>query len=389
MRLRGRDSWELRVYCGVDAESKHPRYVTRTVHGTKRHARAALAALVEEADHARTHNGSVGELLERWYAAASPMWAASTRRQTRSVIDRHLWPGLGAIPLAGLTTSMIDELYGNLRGRYSERELSPGTVRRIHVVLHRALAQAQRWEWIYTNPASLARPPRIEPAEIRPPTPQQVTALLQFVRDRDPAYHLYLHLAACTGARRSQLLALRWRDVDLDAHALAFQRALVEAEGGPVLQPTKNRRNNRVALDTESASLLLEHRSRQGSADGDSFVFCAHDTSGPWHPNWVTKQFIRYRRTADIGAFRLHDLRHFMATAMLARGVPVVTVSERLGHARASTTLNVYAHSIPGADRDAADVVARLLREKEGDRCTSSCDPVAAPLRPSCDEVTR
>ena len=78
MRLRGSDSWELRVYCGVDAASKHPRYVTRTVHGSKRFARAALAELVEEADHARAHQGSVGELLERWYAAASPMWAAST-----------------------------------------------------------------------------------------------------------------------------------------------------------------------------------------------------------------------------------------------------------------------------------------------------------------------
>ena len=92
MRPRGRDSWELRVYCGVDAASRHPRYVTRTVHGSKRSARVALAELVEETDHARTHQGSVGELLDRWYAAAAPMWTASTRRQTRSVIDRHLVP---------------------------------------------------------------------------------------------------------------------------------------------------------------------------------------------------------------------------------------------------------------------------------------------------------
>jgi integrase len=112
--------------------------------------------------------------------------------------------------------------------------------------------------------------------------------------------------------------------------------------------------------------LLRAHRSRCGEADAESFVFCTDDNGRrPWHPNWVTKEFIRYRRTADIAAFRLHDLRHFMATAMLARGVPVATVSERLGHARASTTLNVYAHSIPGADRDAADVVAGLLRDSD------------------------
>jgi integrase len=360
IRQRSANSWELRVYCGVDPDTKRPRYATRTVHGSKRAARETLTALADEVDHARTHAGSVGELLDRWFDAASPLWAASTRRQTRSVIDRHLQPGLGGVPLARLTTAMIDDFYANLRRSSGGRKLSPGTVRRIHVVVHRALARAQRWGWIYTNPASLAQPPRQEPAEIRPPTPAQVGALLEFVRARDPGFHLYLHLAACTGARRSQLLAVRWRDIDLESGALSFQRALVDAAGGPVLQPTKNRRSNRVAIDDASHALLRAHRCDKAVAD--SFVFCADEIGyTPWRPNWVTKQFIRDRRAADVGTFRLHDLRHFMATAMLARGVPIVTVSERLGHARASTTLNVYAHSIPGADRDAAKLVASLI----------------------------
>lgn len=75
----------------------------------------------------------------------------------------------------------------------------------------------------------------------------------------------------------------------------------------------------------------------------------------------VTKTFIGYRRRAGVGEFRLHDFRHFMATQMLAHGVAVVTVAQRLGHARASTTLNVYGHCVPGADRDAADYIADLL----------------------------
>jgi len=94
----------------------------------------------------------------------------------------------------------------------------------------------------------------------------------------------------------------------------------------------------------------------------DSFVFSsAPDGSRPWNPNHVTKRFIHYRRRAGLAHFRLHDLRHFMATEMLARGVPVPTVSQRLGHARASTTLNVYAHRIPGADRDAANLLGELI----------------------------
>ena len=96
-----------------------------------------------------------------------------------------------------------------------------------------------------------------------------------------------------------------------------------------------------------------------------AFVFSAEpDGSLPWLPNRVTKMFIDHRRRAGVGQFRLHDLRHFMATEMLAHGVAIVTVSQRLGHARASTTLNVYGHCVPGADRDAADYIAELLNSR-------------------------
>ena len=94
------------------------------------------------------------------------------------------------------------------------------------------------------------------------------------------------------------------------------------------------------------------------------FVFSDDIDGGrPWLPNRVTKTFIKSRRRANLANYRLNDLRHFMATEMLASGVPVPTVSQRLGHARASTTLNVYAHRIPGADTDAADLMADILRK--------------------------
>ena len=99
----------------------------------------------------------------------------------------------------------------------------------------------------------------------------------------------------------------------------------------------------------------------------DGFVFPTTPPGRrPWQPNWVTKRFITLPTTSRAGHFRLHDLRHFMATAMLAAGVPVPVVSERLCHARTSTTVNIYAHAMPGADRDAANLLADLLNE--GDR---------------------
>jgi integrase len=151
--------------------------------------------------------------------------------------------------------------------------------------------------------------------------------------------------------------------VDFNHAAIGFCRALVDGPTGPVLGPTKNRRTYRVALDPTSVELLLAHRDGAPRADGvvDGFVFSRDAGRHPWRPNWVTERFIAYRRRAGFVAFRLHDLRHFMATTMLAAGVPVPVASERLCHARTSTTVNTYAHAMPGGDRDAVILLAELL----------------------------
>jgi integrase len=337
------------------------------MHGTRRAATAALADLVVTAGHSRLRAGTVGELLQRWLSAAAPGWSASTVRETRSLMRCHLLPHLGYIPVAKLTAGDIDDVYAHLlrRGGRDDRPLSPATVHRVHVVLHRALTQAVRWEWIWLNPAALASPPRVEPADIRPPSVEQIPRLFDVVRAEDIVFFTYLHLAVMTGARRSQLLALRWPDVDFTHAAIGFCRALVDGPTVPVLRPTKNRRTYRVALDPRSVELLSAHRDRtlRHLTDGiEGFLFSS-DPAGrrPCQPNWVTKRFIAYRRRAGLAHFRLHDLRHFMATTMLAAGVPVPVVSERLCHARTSTTVNIYAHAMPGGDRAAANLLAEVL----------------------------
>ncbi|HEV8565143.1 MAG TPA: site-specific integrase [Actinomycetota bacterium] len=333
-----------------------------------------------EAGRARIRAGTPADLLDQWFEAASPGWSVSTVSHTRSIVDCHLRPHLGHLDLAKLTTADIDDFYAHLlrAGGRGDRPLAPGTVSRVHGVLHRALAQAMRWDWIWLNPASDASPPRVAPAEVRPRSPGQVAALLEWARRRDPPLFRYLRLAVSTGARRSQLLALRWEDVDEERAAIAFTRALVEGPSGPELRSTKTYRTYRVELDAETLDVLMAHRARARARDvgaeltAGAFVFSSRpDGAKPWLPNWVTKRFIAARRAAGLPHFRLHDLRHFMATEMLAAGVPIATVSQRLSHARASTTLNVYAHSVPGGDREAAETLALILA---GGRGADSCD---------------
>jgi len=383
MRKRG-DSWELRVYAGTDPETGKRQWRSATTKGTRRAAQRALTEFAARIDYPRrmTAQATVADLLDDWYAALSPNWSPTTTRQTKSVIDRHLAPRLGHLKVATLRTEDIDTLYGELRqggGKYGQ-PLSPGTVHRIHVVLHRALAQALRWEWIWVNPASTASPPSCEPAPIYPPSPEEVVRLLSHVAGVDPDFHTFLALAVSTGARRSQLGALRWGDIDLERGQIGFLRALLDAQGGPVLRPTKTGRTYRVNLDADSLEILAAHHARamqrafsSGVAmDRLSFVF-SEDGQTPWPPNWVTKQFIAYRRVAKVDC-RLHDLRHFMATTLLTAGVPITTVSARLSHARTSTTLNVYAHAVPAGDTVAAEVLGGILHNA---RC-----PGKAPGQP-------
>lgn len=325
-----------------------------------------------EVDHARTHAGSIGDLLERWYADASPGWAPTTAAHTRSILDRHLVPQLGHVPVVELTTADIDDLYGRLlRGEQCQgRGLAPGTVHRIHGVLHRALVQAQRWDWIWLNPAAAATLPRVRRAELVPPTPGQVACLLASVEEVDPVLHGLLRMAATTGARRGQLLALRWRDLDLTAGVAAFTRAVVTGPNGPVLTATKTDRTHQVELDQTTVATLraLRRRADRRAAEGavtvtgESFVFTSDlDGRRPWLPNRVTHAFLRTRRRAELPHFRLHDLRHFMATQMLGAGIPIALVAQRLNHARISTTVNVYTHAIRSGDRPAAETLAALI----------------------------
>ena len=371
IRQRGVNSWELRVYRGTDPTTGRRRWATRTVRGSRTEAQQELVDLARVANVAPVVGArtTMTELLERWYGVSYVNWVPTTTRSVRSIIDQQLVPGIGEVLVRELTAVTIDELYSRLRvsGRADGKALSVGSVRRAHAVLHRALAQAMRWEWIWANPAALASPPRSEPVEMRPPTPADVAVLLAHTAETDPLLHLFVVLAATTGARRGQLLALRWMDIDFDTKSISFQRALVEGPGGPVLVPTKTRRSHRVALDSGTAALLgasFDGTPHPQSEVRDRFIFC-YDEAGtrPWKPNYVTKRFIQFRKAAGLGHFRLHDLRHFMATQMLDVGVAVPIVAARLAHARASTTLNVYAHAVPGGDRHAAQQLSRRLAE--------------------------
>ena len=225
------------------------------------------------------------------------------------------------------------------------------------------MGQAMRWGWIWDNPAEQAHRIVATPVELQPPSPAELTILLGHVAPQDPQLHVFLVLASMTGGRRAQLLGLRWRNVHLDHGRLSFSAGWVEGPDGPVLTDTKTKRRHVVDLDPDTVAVLAGHRDETAnrSSDTNRFVFSDDDGITAWKPNRVTKAFGRHRRAAGLRPFRLHDLRHFMATEMLQAGVPIVVVARRLDHRRVSTTLDRYGHVVPGGDAQAASTLRTII----------------------------
>jgi integrase len=372
LRQRQRGVWELVVDLGRDPLTRRRRQLSRTVRGTKRDAERELAALVGDVSDGRetNSNATLADVLARWLDLAAENLSPTTFDEYKRLVANRIEPVLGAVPVRRLTTRRLDAFYQALA---REAGLAPASIRQVHAVIRRGLGQAVKWGWIRSNPAADASPPRLRRRELAPPAPADLRKLLAEAEAADRDFAVFLRLMATTGLRRGEACGLRWTDVDVEGEALVVQRAVVVVHGqGLFEKDTKTHASRRIALDHATLEALRRHREVMGEraaacgvdlAD-DAFVFShTPDGSRPWRPENVTSTFTRVRDQAGFPQVRLHDLRHMHATQLLAAGVPVRTVSGRLGHANAATTLNVYGHFLEASDRQAADVIGELLSE--------------------------
>ena len=375
IRQRGKESWEVRAFAGKDPATGRKRYTTRTLRGTRRDAEVALGRLVaeiEDGQHA-VRAGTVGELCDRWYEHAAPDLSPAVAAEYRRLLDKRILPRWGPVPLRRLRTADLDQWYAELRRRGGPggSPLAPNTVVRAHAVLRRAVAQGVRWGWIGSNPVAIASPPRPRRQQLDLPDPGDVARLIEAAVGVNPSLPTYFRLAAATGARRGELCALRWKHVDLAKRRLTIASSIAEVGRQLIEKDTKTHQVRTVSLDEETAAVVAAHRVRCEELAGQcgatlspgSFLFSHEvDFSAPWRPNYATLAFGRLRDELGLTGVKLHHLRHFSATQLLSLGIDVRTVSGRLGHANASTTLDFYAQFLQAADERAADALGELLK---------------------------
>ena len=351
---------------------------------TKREAQTACARLLTETSsgpHISSGKTTLREWVDHWVSIGCP---GSKRRKEvgQRSIERYaellrcyVLPTLGDRPLQQIQPSEIDYLYVGLTDK-----ISPRTAHHVHIVLGACLATAIRTGKIARNPMlRLAKVPAPgEPDHGMVLDADQLRALVQGFKRR--SFFPMVAVAAFTGARRNEILALRWDDLDVANKTLRIERALeVTAKYGMRFKEPKTARGKRtITIDDDLIALLVAERERHlrivaGVPDGtnvdlslvklppDAMMFPGSGFTRPRHPNSVSKEFKRKATALGFPGLRFHDLRGTHETLLLDQGVPVHVVAARCGHDPA-VMLRSYAKRTKRADTSAAAVIGTIAR---------------------------
>jgi len=326
---------------------------------------------------------TVEQYLDLWLASHALEIKPKTIEDYRSLIARYVTPRIGDQRLQAIKPAMLSSFYATLLhgGGKDGAPLSPRTVNYVHSVLRKAFNDAVDVDQILpSNPALRAKRPRVtavRSVHLMWGAPELRTFLNTVAEHR---LHAFFRLASFTGARRGELLFLKWSSVHLDGDDphIWISGSTSIVRGRRVDGPTKTGRERRVTIDPGTVAILKQHQSQQeqnrsvigdGWPGGD-YVFRMESGTRLRTdlPGEVMRAAIRNTNRHDqvLQPIRLHDLRHVHATLLLQAGVPVHVVADRLGHVDAAMTLRVYAHVLKDQATSAAQSFARVMGESGG-----------------------
>jgi integrase len=385
--------------------------------------RTRLLAKVDQQRSASTR-ATLAYTIENWLNVHEG--DETTLDSYRGYLARTIGPAVGDVPISQLTTQTLEKFYAKLRkcralcngkplidhrtsrphecrqvrhrrkpGRPSAKSIAEhdcttagceviecqphvckpmasSSVRQIHAIISGSLDMAMRWEWITSNPATVAKKPKQDPPRPNPPTAQEAARIVEAAFEEDFAWGVLVWMFMVAGPRRGELLALTFLGVDFDEETedeaaregtMKLQLNYIQRNGKKLFKATKNHQTRRIAVDAESLVLLAglwqqysERMAQLGAKPTkEAFTFSyAADNSTPCNPDGITHRFGRLCKRLGIDS-HLHALRHYSATELISAGVDIRTVAGRLGHGGGgTTTLRVYAAFVPESDKRAA-----------------------------------
>lgn len=370
VRKRGA-GWEWIAEVGIDHATGRRRQKSKAGFRTKRGCESALREFIRHLEGGGDpfpENLTTRAYVERWLDHQGARVRPRTLERYRQLLDGHLLPALGDVRLdrvrPGHVQTALDEMH-------AKKGLSARTIIQARAVLGVAMRQALAWELIAANPVTAVAPPKAKRPSLTVPNAEQIAALIEASKS-ESTWEMPLLLSATTGARRSEVLAVAWSDVDMKAGKLRITRTLQKGEHGRGAlfdDPKTARARREIVLLPIVVERLRRHRKEQverrlGYADEwqDLDLVCERGDGLYLLPDAFTHAFKRIAKRAGLDErTRLHDVRHGIATTMLAEGVHPAIASAVLGHSSPAFTMSVYQHVLDGMTDQAALAIGRAL----------------------------
>ena len=342
-------------YEGIPNADGSRRQVMRSCRGmNKKQAEALLQKIEYEirygtyADH---KNISIADFLSKWMEVCSNRLSHLTIKGYQIAIDKHINPRIGGLKITRLKPLHIQELYTNLM----TSGLGPKSIKNIHGVLSSGLTQAVKWQILNINPAfAVDLPKRYKPI-INPGNYMDYSRLIEALEGS--IYKIPVLIAIGTGMRKGEILGLHWEDYDKEKQVLIVRRSMVQLRENQIIEKsTKTEKTRVVKIPGFLAYLLDDYRKTN-----DTPWICITKENKRMTPASLQNGYYRIRKELGIEV-TLHGLRHGQATMLLAAGVPVKVVSERLGHSNVYITQDTYAHVLPHMQDQAVDVLDGIFK---------------------------
>lgn len=369
-------SWKVRIELEKDVNTGKRRQKSFTVYGSKKDAERFLIEKLREFDTGilkDTRKIKFGEYLDFWKEKTFGNLEVTTKEGYIQKIDKHIKPYLGNIFLENLKPLHLQNFYyeklqnSKLNG---EGGLSERTVLALHRIIHSALSQVVKWEFIVRNVAEAVEPPKAKKYQANFLNDKQTEELIRKAQNTD--IYIPIMLAIYTGARRGEVLGLNWDNVDLEKGIIKIVDNLCTTQNGLIIKQSKTNSGIRtIAISTSLVKILKKHKLDQmknkirlGANYCDNNMVCCYEDGHLFNPKRFSAKFNEFLEKNDLPIVRFHDLRHSHASLLVKMGVQPKEISARLGHSNIGITMDLYSHIYEETDREVANMFDKLINIK-------------------------
>lgn len=385
IRQRGKNSYLFKVSAGLGADGKY-KYKYKTYRVTEKMTPKQLEAHLEHEAYKfeqKVRSDAYIAPAEMTFKQFSKEWREKWMEKNLSEntialrighLNNHILPVIGHINMKKVTTMMLLDLMENLTRKDGRKgDLSVSSKQEIHKLLTSIFNRAVDWKVLSDNPMDgieLPRESKEKSKELNVYDLAEVELLIRALEDELIHWRIFVLLSIATGMRRGELLGLEWKHVDLNNKTVNVEQIISRTRKGYEVKPPKYNSIRMVSLPESVAYELKEYKQhcleekmqlqhKWTETQRDWLFF--NENGGHFKTDTPTQWWNRFLERINLRHIRLHDLRHTSATLLIAQNVHPKIISERLGHKKISTTMDIYGHALPAVDREASSKLNDIL----------------------------